>query len=313
MGRTTRFSLGTLSNDVIRLALLTLLLAGIASAQMAPPRQFKAPDVKLIEAGQEPKKQLRYDTVLDAGQNDLENFDIEAGGWWFVDAVSGQATRVFPLIKTPVRAARGTSGFAVEFKTPSTIEMPDGGFADPGMSEVLKGMDGVAGYIPCDNRGAMLGLMIHPGPADEKYANNKREVEMRSAMGMEVARGLLTRLTVPFPVEPIGKKAKWDVRRYVIRGQIQYDEIVHFELVDFTKGIATVKMSFAGALLADGPYNPADLDLKVEGTGDAKVDLKRPLPVLWNDSVDLDVTLTRGAVGSKARQKGHLTTHEQIR
>lgn len=276
---------------------------------MGPPRQFAAPEVKLVDPGVEPRKQLRYDTVLDAGQKDLESFEVEAGGWWYVDAVSGQVTRVFPVIKTPIKAARGLSGFAVELGTSTTIEQPDGGFPDQGMLEVLKGMDGVAGWIPTDNRGAMLGLMIHPGTKDEKFAGNHRTVEMRSAMGMEVARGLLTRLTVPFPVEAIGKKAKWDVRRYVVRGQIQYDELAHFELIDFAKGIATVKITFGGALLADGPYAAGDLELKVDGTGEAKVDLKRPLPLSWNDSVDLDVFLNV----SKARQKGHLTTREQLR
>jgi len=124
-----------------------------------------------------------------------------------------------------------------------------------------------------------------------------------------VARGLLTRLTVPFPVEPIGKKAKWDVRRYVIRGQLQYDEIAHFELVSFAKNVATLKISFSGALLPDGPYDVSDLELKVSGTGEAKVDLKRPLPLSWTDSIDLEAVLK----SSKARQKGHLTTREQIR
>jgi hypothetical protein len=288
---------------------MTLLLASPVLAQMAPPRQFKAPEVKLLDPGVEPKSQLRYGTVLDAGQKDLEAFDVEAGGWWYVDAVSGQITRVFPLIKTPVKAARGLSGFAVEFKTPSTVEMPDGGIPDPGMLEVLKGIEGVTGWVPTDNRGAMLGVAVHPGAQDEKFANDRRTVEMRSAMGIEVARGLLTRLTVPFPVEPIGKKAKWDVRRYVVRGQLQYDEIVHFELVDFSKGVATLKMTFSGALLPDGPYDITDLELKVSGSGEAKVDLRRPLPLSWSDAIDLDALLK----SSKARQKGHLTTREQIR
>ena len=301
--------------DVIRprhLTLAALLGATVAFAQMGPPRPFSTPEVKLIEAGSEPRQKLRYDNAKDAGIDKLETFDVAAGGWWSIQMPDNSAMRVFPIIQTPIKAARGVTGIGVEFLAPTTVEVRDGGFPDPGMLEVLKGLDGVAGWVPTDDHGAPTGLALHPGPKDTKFAANKRDIEMRSAMGIEVARGLLTRLTVPFPLEPLGKHARWDVRRYVNRGQVQYEEIAHFELIDFSKGIATVTMKFGGAQLADGPYRAGELDLFVDGTGEAKVDLRRPLPLSWSDSVDINATM-HSLNGLKAQHKGHLTTREQMR
>ncbi len=293
----------------LRLTLLVLFAAGSAWAQMAPPRPFKSPEVKLLEPGDEPRAKVRYTYLGDGG---TATFDIEAGGWWSIDTPNNKGKRVFPILKTPAKTTPLPTGYVISFLAASTQEVPDGGFVDPAMQQVLTALEGVGGPVPVDARGAPLTLALRPGPVDERYAAGHQQVEMRSAMAMEVAKGLISRLAVPFPVEPIGKHAKWEVRRFVIRGQVQYIERVTFELSGLEKGVATLSADFGGAIDPQGPYHPNEVVLLAHGSGQATVDLGRPLPTQWDDAVDFEVSML-APNGLRAEHRGHLTTHEKLR
>ncbi len=311
-GRTTRSRFGTLSTDVHTRAWLTplLLLAAPALAQMSPPRPFQTPEVTLLEAGSEPKTKFRYDYQGTDGGTGA--YDIAAGGWWQIDAAGSKATRVFPILQTPVKTLATPTGFFVAFEKPKAVEVADGGFVDPSMEQVLAALDGVHGLVPVDTRGAPLSVGLLPGAADTKYAATRDQLELRSAMAIEVGKQMLGRLVVPFPVEAVGKHAKWRVKRFVIRGQVQYDEHAYFELLEVKGSLVTLAAHFSGEVDPVGPYHPGELVLMVKGQGKATLDLRRPLPVSWDDEIDIDATML-APNGLKAIHKGHLTTQVRLR
>ncbi len=261
-------------------------------------RPFAAAKVSLLSSGKGPATALRYGPLKE------QQLNVVAGGEWKATTSLGDTNSPLPNMSMPVKLM--PMGGAVEyvFRMGKVTGAPAGSQMESVTKLMLGALDGSGGLIKTDARGVFAQFLLHPGPNDRLL--DAGAVERRSVYAMEMGRGLLSLLSIPFPVEPIAVGARWQVERLAIRGGFSYLQVTTFTLVDMTGSKVKVSYRFGGKWDPGSGVREADMKLEVSGGGTATVDLQKPLPVALEDEAFVAATVQRA--DSPITQSGVIRT-----
>lgn len=187
--------------------------AAIASGEDATAMDGapQGPEVVVLEAGAQPRHELRYDLI----EGQTEGFAMTAGG---AGRVTDQGTRS-PWVETPAMTFTGTSTVTAANEDGTyDIEMVIAEVAmtdddvDPAVAEQLRAqMEGLTMRYRIDERGRVLQSETTATPG---------------ALAAGFQPGLIDSLSVqmvqPLPSEPVGVGAVWDVRSEAIDPSLGY-------------------------------------------------------------------------------------------
>lgn len=282
------------------LALLCLLPLG-ARAQPAETlmvRKHEPQTVRLLEPGHRPHKALRY-----RWKRAPAKAFVSTEGGWELFAQGMRNDHLFPLMKLELRsqppvAQKKSTVVALEWLAP-VLSAPEGSAqappVDPATRQTLEALEGVRSELRLSQTGLLLGLEQWPSPKDS-VASAGRQMQVRSVYALELARGVLEQLLVPFPEEPIGPGARWQVEVPAVRGTLPLIQVTTYQLVSI-KG-REVELSYRLGAKPD-PATPVprdEINVEQSGSGKVRLSLDSPFPIEGSEEAFL-----RGQFGGKTR------------
>jgi hypothetical protein len=290
--------------------LLTVLIT-ICTAdpiKLPPPRMWKPPEVKLVEAGAEPRKALRY--ALKRGLN--AEAALDADGTWRMHSGQGNANATLPALSTPFHLTVETpSQWGFRFSAASSKNAP-GMEDDVVTARTMEALDGVNGTVTLDDRGVPLKLSIYPSQTDPLHQKDLTQIEVRSYYAMELARTAFMHLCTPFPTEAVGIGASWQLERPQTRGSISYVEVDTFTLRNVDASGVRLSVRHGGKPDPYGIIAPENLDLQVSGEGELDVAFAQPLPVRLDESLHLHA-VTGPKNAARVEHEGALGSHFRLK
>jgi hypothetical protein len=292
---------------VLVTVILTLSQVAGDLQQLPPPRMWRPPQVKLIDPGAAPRAPLRY--TLRKGLSTDASFESE--GSWRIVNTHGTQTATLPTLSTPFHVTVSTpEQWTFRFQ-PGGVKAAKGSQADVVAEQTVQALDGVNGTVTFDDRGLAQKLSISPSPADPQHQQNDTQIEVRSYYAMEMARTAFMHLCTPFPSEPVGLGAVWEVERPQTRGSISYTEVTRFTLRALDKTSVTLEVHHGGKPDPYGIIAPEQLDLLVTGEGETKIEFSRPLPVRLDETLTLHA-LTGPKSSQRVEHEGALASHLRL-
>lgn len=235
-----------------------------------------ASQVKLLEAGAEPRKALRRHAKV--GDKQTGTMVLKIG----LDMGLGQPMKL-PAISMTMEfviksvAPNGDISYEFMMKDASVTEDPD---TLPQIAEAMKAsiasLKGVSGSTTISARGVNLRteMKIPPG------------ADPQTRQSIEQTKDALSNVSAPLPEEAIGAGAKWEIKQQVKSQGMTIDQTTSCELVSVEGDRLTLKNSVAQHAANQKIQSPAmpalKLDLKkMTGTGSGSVtlDLAQVFPV----------------------------------
>jgi hypothetical protein len=250
------------------------------SPDAGPLKKTKGPKVELVEAGTEPRRELRY--VYKKGQK--ERIDLttktKLGMTMMGKTVDAPATPPVSMIASLEVVSVDGDGTAKRKLAVEKVKMtaaPDP--ANPGakeLAEQLGNLEKLRGRDEVDSRGVVRAIRMEFAGSDDPQLK-------QIASSMEQNFG---QLGAPFPEEAVGVGAKWRVKTRLEQMGFRLDQTATYKLValDGDKGkleITIQQTAPAGKLALPGvpPGASADLEsMKGHGTGDVAFELGRTVP-----------------------------------
>ena len=279
----------------LKIALTLLLLL----AQPPPPRPHVPPSVKLLSAGAAPLAPLRYTIPHE------QQVTIVASGQWAIAVPAGSSTSNFPVISTPLRLAPLKGAIEFSWLTPSFTGPPLGSGLETMTRQLLGGLEGSGGLLLADKRGIVSRFLLHPGPNDT--ALDAGAVQRRTMLALEMGQGMLALLVVPFPDEPIGVGARWQVERVALRGPLSFIQVTTFTLEKRVGNVLKLSYRFGGKWDSGSGFLESETQLAVSGGGKTTVDLTLPMPTSLEDEIKINAQLT-SKDGEPGTQSGLVRT-----
>ena len=229
---------------------------------------------------------------------------VIASGALSVTDPASSATRAFPTIVTPLRLEPTKGGVDYLWLKATVAAVPHQPPPDSATLLIFGALEGSAGTMVTDARGVIAQFYLRPSPVDR--GADAGMLEHRSLYAMELGKGMLSVLNVPFPDEPIGLGGRWQVERVAIRGTLSFVQLTTFTLVARTGDLLELSYRFGGAFDPGSGLVESELKLEVSGGGNCTVNLHRPLPVLQEDEVRVHATLNPrdGAPGEQSTRVG---------
>ncbi len=269
--------------------------------------------VKLVEVGAEPRKAMRY--AAQVGAEQLANLqmttELELGATGQKMPTALPKTRMTIGAKVTAVDAAGETHFGL---TIAEADLADGAEVGPTragekLAEVIRGMKGLKGDKVASARGVSHQFTL---AAPEGSAGIMATAALKPVVqGFERA---IDQMTVPFPDEPIGVGAKWEVTQKVIEAGMTLDQTTAFEItavkgavvslrftVTLTAPPGKLESTFAGGMVAEVK------SLTGSGEGTIEVDLGKVLPVVMNAknriamSLELDMPKEKRALDVEMR------------
>ncbi len=261
-------------------------------------RPYEAAKVTLLSAGKGTGTALKYGPLKE------QQLTVVAGGEWKSSTGGGDTNSPLPTMSMPLKLM--PVGVAVEYVfRPGTVSGAPAGSQMESVTKLMLGaLDGSGGLIKTDARGVFAQFLLHPGPNDRLL--DAGAVERRSVYAMEMGRGLISLLSIPFPAEPIAVGARWQAERLAIRGGFSYLQVTTFTLVEAVGSKVKVTYRFGGKWDPGSGVRESEMKLDVSGGGKATLDLQKPLPVALEDEAFVSATVKRG--DSLLRQSGVIRT-----
>lgn len=257
--------------------------------QQQPKTQIAAatakPQVELLEAGDEPRQELRFRPQVNAKQTATMtmNMDIEM-------SVAGRAIPKFALPATVITMdtlvnqvdANGDIHYKFSY---SNVDVANSATLPPQTLEAtrsqLKKMMGMGGSVIVDNRGyTKSAQLVIP-----------KELDPSMKQVTEQLSGSLDQISSPVPKEPIGIGAKWRVTTFPRLRGAMVAQTATYQLVNLKDGIATfnvwVKQRADGQTLLNrsGMPNGNKMTLKSldsQGEGQMIAALNQVIPIRSN-------------------------------
>jgi Family of unknown function (DUF6263) len=241
-----------------------------ASTAAAPS---SARTIKLLDPGAEPRKELR----LHPAPEDTQTLTMT------VKMGSQTPGKGMPPLKLTLEssvkqvAENGTITYALVWKDFGMEEQPG---TSPAAATAMKAafatVKGLTG----------TGTLSSQGVSEELKVQTSAGSPAQSLGVAGMMQDMVAQLIVPFPAEPIGVGAKWQVKGPVKSQGMTVDQTVNYELVSLEGERLTVKDSTVENAAAQKIQNPAMPGVKVEvtrmtgrSTGERTVELTHVLPV----------------------------------
>jgi hypothetical protein len=272
--------------------------AGTAATK---PVEKSEPDVlKLVDAGREPRRALRFQPKVGDKHKTLMTtkigMEMSMGG-------NAMPKMAMPIMKLPMDisvdavAADGDISFTT---TMGELELEATGDEMPGMADAMKAALGGAKGMTTSSVKNSRGVVKS---ADLKLA---ADASPQLRQSMEQMKDSLSGMSSPFPEEPIGIGAKWEYRQVLKSQGMTIKQASTYELVALEGNRAEVKITILQSAANQKISSPAmpgmkvDLD-KMEGTstGKAVVDLTRLLPVSGEVNSEADIKAGMNLGGQK--------------
>jgi hypothetical protein len=212
--------------------------------------------VTLLSNGAEPRVPLRY--KLKAGEKAQMSMTMAMGTTVSMGGAQMMAMEL-PTMKIGVDvdvqsvAANGDATYGVLF-TSMTAEAAPG--TDPAMAQMIQGaagsITGTKGTAIISERGISR---------EAKFSNPGADPALAQALS-QVSNSLES-MSMPFPAEPVGVGAQWEVRQSINSGGISVYQKTTAELVSVTASEVTLKLTVEQTAPAQAMENPAFGGMKV--------------------------------------------------
>jgi hypothetical protein len=276
-----------------------LFVQTAASPAQAPPIRMdgypavnEPPMVTVLERGAAPLQELRY--VIPRGHK--ARMDMTMTMSMAMD-IGGTAVPVdMPPIKFGVDVAvtdvatNGDVSFDIRF-TSMTVESAAG--ADPAMAQAIQaasaGVTSIKGTTTVSNRGITRSAKLDVG-----------DPTMRQMI--DQMKGAIENLSMPFPVEAVGRGARWETRQTIAGAQTTFQKAV-FEVVSIEGGVVSLKVKaeqVAPPQPVANPALPSGAEMRLEkltgsGSGTVAIRLDSVVPTSQMDAIStVQMTMTMG-------------------
>lgn len=299
----------------IRTMALSLLLAlsapALAPAQSPVPSPVdgllaqNAVEVVLLEAGEEPRSEIRYDLASMAPQNMRMDMLMSMS---MSNPMMGSQSMTFPLMRmnmamndmTMNESGHLRMGFAFR----SAEILPREG-ADPamvaGMQGALAGMENVTGFSVIDNRGNVIEAGFDASGAPQAAQQQ-----------LESMRDSLEQMVAPLPVEAVGIGARWQITTTVASNGASIQQTATYRLIERTQNAIRVEVSMTQTA-ADQQINDPNLpppmtawidSYNASGSGSATLSLNSPVP---QSSVSVESSMSMSLDDGQGNRAPYMT------
>lgn len=285
-----------------------------AGRTMTPPAKTGAgPMIKLLDAGAEPRRPLRY--KLDVGAKDKLVMDMDVA---IETKMPGMALpkMTMPTISMTmdIEVTEKVSDTEAKYQfVMSDVQVKDRPGSMPGMSGnmqmVMNKAKGMSGTAIVDTRGINRdATMTLPEGMD---------AQMKQMMGGSMQN--MEQLSAPLPEEAVGQGAKWELHQSIEQNGMKVSQVVLYELIELSgdtgKMTATItqKADKQNVAMPNMPGAKAELlYLKSTGNGETGFDLTKLVP---SSTVSLvsDYSMNVEAQGQKQKVDAHLEMAINIR
>lgn len=293
--KTVSFRLSYLSDKIAATSVKTN--TSPAGAEISGPAAHSearstASQVKLLDAGAEPRRTLR----LHPSPGDKQTIIATIKTGMTMDM--GQ--QAAPSIKLPGMqltmdvtvnniAANGDINFGLLFSDISVVNDAD---VMPQVAELMKnslnGLRGLSGTGTLSDHGINKGTEV-PTPA---------KTDPQAAQTFDQMKETLSNLAIPLPDEPVGSGAKWEYRTKMKSQGMSISQTTTYELVSAEDEHLALRAGITQNAANQQIENPAMPGLKVNvtkmngsGTGNSTLDLSRLMPLSCNMTQKTDLVM----------------------
>lgn len=265
-----------------------------SSSQAAPLSQESAKSasaaqnkVELLEAGTEPKQQLRFAPPANAKQTVQMTMKMD-----MAMSVAGQTQQTIatpPMqmtMEAQVTKVDANGDIYANFSY-TDADVVTGTNTPPevanAMRSQLKKLVGTSGSMVVDNQ----------GNTKQAKVNLPEGLDPNTKQMMQQMVNSLKQISSPVPAEPVGIGAKWRVPNAVTTNGMTVNQTATYELVELKDNVATMQVNMeqqAGSQKMNPPGLPAgaSVDLKsltTQGNGKVTMALNQIMPINSNVSV----------------------------
>jgi hypothetical protein len=282
--------------------------AGGATATNAPEAQSEATaatqtsttQVKLLEAGAEPRKVLRLHPV--AGDKQTLSMTMKMAMETKVGGAETPAVKMPPFkmtLDSTVKEVSDTGDITYE-QVMGDISVSDEPAGTPGLAETMKtafgGLKGLSSTGTISSRGFSKGVEFK-APAGANPQTRQL---------MDQMKDIFTQLVAPFPEEPVGPGARWEVKMPLTKQGMTIDQTAIYEVVSLEGERLTTKSTIVQHAANQKIQNPAMPGLKMDltkmvgnGTGQRTSDLTHLLPATGTGTVHSETSMSMNMSGQK--------------
>jgi hypothetical protein len=273
-------------------ASLALVCAASAWSQIAPGT-VAPPEVTILNAGAEPRRELRYRFTEGSAESAAMDIDMRLNmsmAGIQIQEMALPTIRMLVDLGPIVVANDGSARYDFEISSAELIENAD---TDPMVATALRTslgqMPSFSGWARIDSRGATLDGEINlPGAVDQQLSQV-----------FDSTRQSLQQMSAPLPAEPVGVGASWQLTQNVESGGFSVVQTATYTLVSRDGDDVVLDLVLtqnAPAQTTELPGMPPGLDanldsLEASGTGQMQIDLRRFVPVA-DSTLDMAMQLS---------------------
>jgi len=284
-----------------------------ASSKAAVSNESAAPVLKLLDAGAEPRRTVR----LQPKAGDRQKFELTMNMSVEMSMAGTEMPAMnIPAIKLPLEvkvesvSAEGDISYTTTIGE-ATIESDSK--AAPGVGEAMQSMFGSMKGL------TSTGVISSRGLVKTTDMKVPAEVTPQLRQSLEQMKNSLSGLSAPFPEEPIGLGAKWELKQVLKAQEMTIKQTSAFELLALAGDRAEIKLTIlqsAANQKITSPMMPGlKMDLeKMEGAGMGKTvyDLTRLMPVSGDVASGADIKMGMNMGGQKQAMQMKSTTKTRL-
>ena len=285
-------------NDVAGKAAALSANAPATGGGAAAAAQTSTVQVKLLEAGTEPRKVLRLHPK--PGDKQTLEMTMKMAGETKVGENEAPAMKL-PAIKMTLDATvkevsnTGDITYELVMGDVSTSDEPGG---TPEVAEAMKkafaGVKGLSGTGTVSSRGFSKGM--------EFKAAAGNNPQLRQVM--DQMKGSLTQFVAPLPEEAVGVGARWEAKMPIKTQGMTIDQTATYEVVSLEGERLTTKSTSTQNAANQKVQNPALPGLKVDltkmvgnGTGESTFDLAQLMPATGTANIHSETSMSMNIGG----------------
>jgi hypothetical protein len=271
-----------------------------AKTATTTPSLSSGAQLKLLEAGAEPRQVLRFHPK--AGDKHTTEMLIKMGMEMKMGETQMPATKLpgMKLILDNTVKSVAPDGAATFDTVMREVGLTDEAEVMPQVAEAMKSalgsMKGVSGTMVVSDRGFNKGLeMKVPAGADP---------QMRQMI--DQMKDTFSNLTAPLPEEAVGPGARWEVRLPLKSQGLTMEQTTTYKLLSLEGEHLTTRNAIVQRAPSQKIQNPAMPGLKLDldkmsgtGTSDTTFDLAQTLPVTATGNVHSELSMSMNQGGQK--------------
>jgi hypothetical protein len=274
------------------------------SAPKAAPLAGPTPEIKVIDAGAEPRAALRIHAVT--GQEQPMNMTMTIGMAMNMGAGASPYIKMPPtemLMSTKVTSVSSSGDFRYEFEL-TGVDVKAQADTQPEMVEAMRGamagIVGMRGYSVVSSRGEVR-------EAEFELPPNAPAQIQQQLQGM---RQSMQQIAVPFPEEAVGVGARWEVVAAIpdLNG-LSLTQSASYELVGIEGETVRLKTSIsqvAEPQIMKAPGMPPGAQVRLEsmsssGQGETTLNLGKLVPLAAKMQMGMKMAMDIDASGSRQK------------